>query len=152
SSPSSTDAAPAALSGPIAAAQAAPGPNGATLNAPSYVYVIGTIEPRFPRLSVEKEFVQLQARGATGTQSLTDRQVLQSVLARPESRYLARKICWVMTIEGLENYILVPRDSSDLSLLIEAVRPNPRRTDVDIAIGIRGPMAPPDMCNGLIVP
>ena len=48
---------------------------------PSYVYAIGRIEPRFPRLSVEKEFAQ--ATGRAETAGLTDRQALQKVLSKP---------------------------------------------------------------------
>jgi hypothetical protein len=45
-----------------------------------------------------------------------------------------------------------PRDSADFDLLVEAVRATPRPTDLDVVIGLRGPMAPPEMCNGLMVP
>jgi hypothetical protein len=117
---------------------------------PSYVYAIGRIEPRFPALSVEKEFAQ--ATGRAETAGLTDRQALHRVLTQREHRYLARQLCWVITIEGLETYILVPRDPGDLELLIEAVRPAPHATDVDIVIGVKGPIAPPTLCNGLTVP
>jgi hypothetical protein len=37
-------------------------------------------------------------------------------------------------------------------MLIESLRPSPRPTDVDVVIGLRGAMAPPEMCNGLVVP
>jgi hypothetical protein len=121
-----------------------------SLSPPSYVYAIGRIEPRFPQLSVEKEFAQ--ATGRAETRDLTDRQALHRVLNEPQNRYLARLLCWVMTIEGLETYILVPRDPADLHLLIEALRPAPRATDVDVVIGVRGPIAPPTFCNGLTVP
>jgi hypothetical protein len=57
-----------------------------------------------------------------------------------------------MTVEGLETYILRPRDPSDFSLLLEAIRPNPSPLDLDVVIGIKGPVAPPEMCNGLMVP
>jgi hypothetical protein len=57
-----------------------------------------------------------------------------------------------MTIEGLETYILTPRDPADLDLLVEALRPTPSPVDLDCVIGIRGPMAPPEICNGLMVP
>lgn len=53
------------------------GTGGASMPA-SYVYAIGRIEPRFPRLSVEKEFAQ--ATGRAETVNLTDRQALQRVL------------------------------------------------------------------------
>lgn len=57
-----------------------------------------------------------------------------------------------MTIEGLETYILAPRDAADLTLLIEALRPTPQPWDLDCIIGVRGPIAPPEMCNGMMVP
>jgi hypothetical protein len=117
---------------------------------PPWVYAIGRIEPRFPLLSVEKEFAQ--TTGRSDTKGLTDRQALQSVLSKPENRYLARQLCWVMTIEGLETYILLPRDSADVSLLVEALRANPTPADLDVVIGAKGPIAPPEMCNGLMVP
>ena len=128
-----------------------PRPNGgmaATMAA--YVYAIGRIEPRFPTLSAEKEFAQ--ATGRAETAGLSDRQALHKVLSQPENRYLARQLCWVFTIEGLDTYILQPRDPADLNLLIEALRATPRATDVDVVIGIRGPIAPPELCNGLMVP
>jgi hypothetical protein len=57
-----------------------------------------------------------------------------------------------MTIEGLETYILIPRDPADLDLLVEALRPASSPMDLDCVIGVRGPIAPPDICNGLQVP
>ncbi len=118
--------------------------------APSYAYAIGRIEPRFPRPSVEKEFAQ--ATGRADTAGLTDRQAAHRVLSQRANRYLARQLCWVLTIEGLETYLLVPRDPADLDLLVEALRPTPTPLDLDCVIGIRGPIAPADMCNGLMVP
>jgi hypothetical protein len=125
------------------------GDGGATAS-PSWIYAIGRIEPRFPSISVEKEFAQ--AIGRAETTGLTDRQTLHAVLSKPENRYLLRQLCFVMTIEGLETYILTPRDPADSNLLAEAIRPNPTPTDMDVAIGIKGPIAPPTMCNGLMVP
>ncbi len=61
-------------------------------------------------------------------------------------------MCWVFTIEGLETYILIPRDPADFDLLVEAVRPYPGPSDVDVVIGVRGPIAAPEVCNGLMVP
>jgi len=116
----------------------------------SYVYAIGRVEPRFPHLSAEKEF--LQVSGRTDTAGKTDRQTFHSVLSRRENRYLLRQLCWVFTIQGLETYLLTPRDPADLDLLVEAIRPVPAPGDIDVVIGLRGPIARPDMCNGLMVP
>ena len=117
---------------------------------PAYVYAIGQIEPRFPTLSAEKEFAQ--ATGRAETAGLSDRGALHAVLSQRENRYLARQLCWVLTIEGLDTYILHPRDPADLDLLVEAVRPMSRPTDADVVVGVRGPIAPPELCNGLMVP
>ena len=127
-----------------------PGSNGGDATSPSWVYALGNIELRFPSISVEKEFAQ--ATGREKTSGLTDRQALHTVLGKPENRYLVRQCCFVMSVEGLETYILVPRDPADLNLLVEAVRPNPSPMDLDVVIGIKRPIAPPQMCNGLMVP
>jgi hypothetical protein len=124
--------------------------NGGNGTPPNYIYAIGRIEARFPIISVEKEFAQ--ATGRSDTKGLTDRQALQSVLSKPENRYLVRQLCFVLTIEGLDTYILLPRAPSDISLLVEALRPTPQPWDLDVVIGTQGPIAPPTMCNGLMVP
>ena len=103
-------------------------PNGAETATPSYVFALGRIEARFPSLGAEKEFVQ--ATGRADTAGKTDRQAFQSVLSERQNRYLARQLCWVLTIEGLETYILLPRDPTDLDLLIEAIRDEPRATNL----------------------
>ena len=121
-----------------------------TVAEPSFVYALGRIEPRFPSLAVEKELAQVVGRSETA--GLTDRQALHAVLSVRQNRYLARQLAWVLTIEALETYLVVPRDPADLDLLIEAVRPAPRPTDVDVVIGARGPIAPPEMAGGLMVP
>ena len=129
------------------------GPDPSSLNgtgAPSFVYAIGRVEARFPNLAAEKEFAQATGRADTAGQ--TDQQTFYSVLSRRENRYLARQLCWVLTVQGQETYLLTPRDSSDIDLLIQAIRPAPSPNDIDVVIGVRGPIAPPEMCNGLLVP
>ena len=66
----------------------------------SFVYAMGRVERRFPSLTVEKEFAQLSGRAETT--GLTDRVALHSVLSERANRYLARQMCWVFAIEGLE--------------------------------------------------
>jgi len=125
-------------------------PNGDDAGNSSYVYAIGRIEPRFPTPGVEKEFAQATGRAATA--GLSDRQALHAVLSKRENRYLARQLCWVLAVGGVETSTLRPRDPGDFHLLVEAVRPSPRPTDVDVVIGVRGPIAPLEACNGLMVP
>jgi hypothetical protein len=116
----------------------------------SYVYAIGRVEARFPNLATEKEFVQ--ATGRTGTAGMTDQQTFHAVLSRRENRYLVRQLCWVLSIQGLDTYLLAPRDPTDADLLVDAIRPASSPGDIDVVIGMRGPIAPPTLCNGLMVP
>jgi hypothetical protein len=125
-------------------------PNGGEMATYSYVYALGRVELRFPSPAIEREFAQ--ATGRAETAGLTDRQAVHAVLSQRQNRYLARQLCYVLTIEGLETYILQPRDPADFELLVEAIRPAPRPTDIDVVIGVRGPIAPPEVCNGLMVP
>lgn len=117
---------------------------------PAYVYTIGRVRWRFCSPSVEKEFAQ--AIGRSETTGLTDQQAFYEILSQRQNRYLVRQLCWVLTVEGLETYILIPRDPADLDLLIEAVRPAPSPMDMDVVVGMRGQIAPPELCNGLMLP
>jgi PatG Domain len=117
---------------------------------PRFVYAIGRIEARFPTISAEKEFAQ--GARLTETTGRTDQQVFHEVLTKRENRYLARQMCWVMTIQGMESYLVAPRDPVDLDLLVEAIKPATNVSDIDVVIGVRGGMAPPEVCNGLVVP
>ncbi|MGA7733703.1 MAG: hypothetical protein WCD37_20765 [Chloroflexia bacterium] len=123
-------------------------PNGAGMI--SYIYAIGRVEARFPNLASEKEFAQVTGR--TDTAGKTDQQTFHAVLSQRENRYLVRQLCWVLSIQGLDTYLLLPRDPSDIDLLVEAIRPASSPNDIDVVIGMRGPIAPPEMCNGLMVP
>jgi PatG C-terminal len=116
----------------------------------SYIYAIGRIEARFPNLAAEKEFAQAASR--IDTAGKTDQETFHAVLSMRENRYMVRQLCWVLTIQQLDTYLLLPRDTVDFDLLVEAVRPRPRLADIDVVIGMRGPIAPPEMCNGLTVP
>jgi len=64
----------------------------------SYVYALGQIEARFPRLAVEKEFAQVASQAKTNGK--TDQQVFQEVLSMPQNRYLVRQMCWVFSVQG----------------------------------------------------
>jgi PatG Domain len=117
-----------------------------------YVYALGTINPRFPNISLEKEFAQ--AASAQQTTNLTDRQIQYQVLSQASNRYIARDMCWIMTIENVDTYIVQPRTDDELTQLI-AMLNEPATTplvDIDVVIGSLGPIAPPEFCNGLQIP
>src|SRR2546426_3532529 len=104
--PAAPHQAPSTSSLALAAGQSCPTCTGS--GALQFVYALGRIQPRFPSVGIEKEFAQATSRA--DTKGLTDRQALQAVLSESQNRYLVSKLCWVLTIEGLETYILVPRN------------------------------------------
>jgi hypothetical protein len=121
----------------------------AEASSPQSVYVIGRIEPRFPLLSLEKEARQAIAR--SGPTKDTDREVMAKLLRDKSNSYIARQLCWVLSVLGVETYILIPRDGN-YQPLIDAYRAEPNPGDLELVIGLRGPVAPPTICNGLQVP
>jgi hypothetical protein len=130
------------------------GSKGDKMLSPSYVYAIGKVVHRFPTKSLELELRQATGRTPEQeTKGRIDEEVMHKVLTDSANRYIARQICYVLTIEGLETYILVPTDPLDIDRLAGALKPAPAgMMDTDIIIGRRGPIASPEMCNGLVVP
>jgi hypothetical protein len=121
---------------------------------PSYVYTIGNVVHRFPNRSLELELAQSTGRRSEEeTRGRTHEEVIHTALTDPANRYIARQVCYILKIEGLETYILVPTDPFDIDRFAQALRPAPGGVgDIDVIIGRRGPIAPPEMCNGLMVP
>ncbi len=103
----------------------------------------------FPALRSKRKWRRSMGRAETAR--LTDGQAFYQVLSQRENRYLARQMCWVLTVQGLETYLLHPRDPADLDLLVGAIEPSDS-PGISAVIGVRGPVAPPDYCNGLMVP
>jgi hypothetical protein len=93
--------------------------------------------PRFPSIGIEKEFAQLAA--AQSTAGLSDRQVLHQVLSRPEHRYLARELTWVLAVQGVETFLLVPPSDAELDQLIAALQPRDGE-HLETVLGLQGPM------------
>jgi len=120
----------------------------------SYIYAIGKINYRFPNKSIESELLQVIGRRSGGeTAGRTYDEVIYDALIDPNNRYIARQLCYVLNIEGLDTYLLVPTDPLDIERLANALRPSSiDLKDVDIIIGRRGPLSTPEMCNGLVVP
>ena len=89
----------------------------------SYVYAIGRVEARFPNLRRGKG---IRPGDRTDGHRRKDRSAdLPRRSVQRENRYLVRQLCWVLTIQGLETYLLPPRDPADIDLLVEAIRPAP---------------------------
>lgn len=109
-----------------------------------FVYSTGMLEPRFPSEGDRRE---LQSR-ARELQVPSDD--YYSVLSK--FRYLARRVCWVLSVAERPVGILVPRSEAELTDLIEALSPELRPNPELVVTGTQGSTAPPGMCAGLEVP
>jgi hypothetical protein len=133
-----------------------PAPGGAAaapLPAPAPVVAVGAITCVFPSLSVEKEFAQLL--GQKDFKGFTDRQAMYSVLSRPENRYLARRMCFLLTPYGAgasPAYVLMPEQHDDLELLVDTLKRPLSNTEFDVVKGQVTGIAPPALCNAQQLP
>ena len=120
---------------------------------PSFVYAIGKVTHRFPNKSVESEFFRVTSLSVTNeTTGMTHHELRHKILTDPDNRYIARQGCYVLTVGNVETYIIIPSDPLDLDKFVQTLRPVPSDGDIDLVIGRRGQIAPPEMCNGLLVP
>ncbi|MBV6342097.1 hypothetical protein [Candidatus Magnetobacterium casense] len=113
------------------------------------IYAIGSIDMRFPNPGIEREFDYLATRIDTGI--LTREDIRYHVLR--QHPHLSGEVCWVMQIEGVDTYILIPSDVSVLDDLIECISPQiSKGKNCNVIIGSKGPIAPAQACNALTVP
>lgn len=111
-----------------------------------FVYALGQVNVKFPNLSVEKEYMQVSAN----VKASSDRQRLIATLK--QNSYLARAMCWVLTIDGVDTYILQPRTYQDFDQLVNALAAEPTSEDHNVVVGVKAGIAPATMCNGLLLP
>ena len=133
---------------PVAPHQGA-NPNGA--QAPRFIYALGRVRCD-SKPSCGKGIRPGDRTGREGEHRSTGDPCC-TVRTTETATWQARKLCWVLMIEGLEKRTsLRAAYPADLDLLIEAVRPQPSLLDVDVVVGVRRSIASPELCNGLMVP
>ena len=96
-----------------------------------FVYAVGRLSPHFPSIAAEKEYLLLA--GTNDGAVRTDQ--LGSVLTKPENRYLARHICWVFVADGIEAFLVMPRDDAECVRLLEAVQSRDSDELVHVVVG-----------------
>jgi PatG Domain len=111
----------------------------------SFVHVLGDVDPFYPNPGVEKEAIGAMAQ--VDTEGLSNEQALLKVLGDTRNGYLVREMCYVLLVQEVPTYILVPRVPQDYLMLVEA-----SRSEMSAVIGTLGGIAGPDVCNGLILP
>jgi hypothetical protein len=104
-----------------------------------FVYVLGTVDVRFPDQSVSGEFQEL-AEALTGGQQGPDeerREWCHRILSespRGNTRYIARQLCWILYVEAEPAYYLTLRDVHDLDVLIDSLG-RPKNEDLCLVVG-----------------
>jgi hypothetical protein len=124
----------------------------------NFVYVLGSVDIRFPDPSISWE---LQEVGRTlkipepKAASLKDpykdplREWYHQVLKMDEARYVARQVCWVLTVEKQPAYYLALSDLDDLKKLVDGL--SHPEDDLDLFIGSSS-LIPVDLSQGFVAP
>lgn len=115
-----------------------------------FVFAIGRLYPTFPNKSIEQEYIyayeEYKAEGPPNA-------LFYQVLSQGHNLYIAKQVCWVLQIEGVDAYIVKPKSDVELYYFIASLKPeNFGELKYDVIIGKRGPIAPADTCNGLQLP
>jgi len=137
-----------APAGPAPAGQAGiPGPRPA---GPSFVFAAGVIEPLFCSRAVEEEFTRL--RGNINAAGLSDQQALRKVLKDKEHFYLAQSMGWTFSVGNVVTYLLAPSVPGEVGQFLDTLEDEPDPARIHLALGVKGPLAPPERCNGMMLP
>lgn len=147
--------------GMVRAADAAdaPGPDDETVGgsitppAPKFVYALGRISVKAYGASLQQEINRLMAlRNPDLTRGKSYDQVLFELLSERGNRYIARQLCYFLSIEKMSTYIVQARYAEDIDALIAALEPRDPPEDIDVVVGVLGPLATPEMCGGQVLP
>lgn len=117
------------------------------VDTPSYIYALGRIQAQFPSSSVENLYkeVVFQKFGPDAQSK-----GLFEVLSMPEHRFLAKKMCWVLAIDGIDYYLLDAKTPALLSAFIKALQLKSNQ-QLEYIVAQLGPYAADHMCAGRLM-
>jgi PatG Domain len=116
----------------------------------SFVYVLGSVDIRFPDQSIADELqaVADQKRLKLGS-ALPLRSWYSKVLEGQQGRYVARLVSWILKVEGYPAYYLTLPDMADLDMLIKCL--GQPEDDLDLVVGYSY-LVPTELCPGVSAP
>ncbi len=111
------------------------------------IYAIGSVRAEFRSNSIQREFQFERSSMELGTR--TEREMFYDVLSR--RRDLARSICWILTVESIPVYHIIPRTDRDLDDFVNALKPEESGdwSDTTVVVGTKGPVRE---CAGFALP
>lgn len=137
-----------------------------------FVYVVGDVDVRCPdpsilfeletmalTLSKQDQGIDVPERFRIAEQSEPGQSLRDwyyRVLRRPEARYIARQVSWILKVQGQPAYYLSLRDLNDLPDLIECLSlPEDHDDDYykDLAVFVgSSSLTPVETCQGVLAP
>jgi hypothetical protein len=120
-----------------------------------FVYVLGTVDVRFPDQSISAEFQELAQAMPNGQQGEDEdsrgwcHRIL-SASPRQRTRYIARQLSWILFVEGEPAYYLTLRDMHDFDDLIDCLS-EPKNEDLCLAVG-SSPLQLVELRHGIKAP
>lgn len=115
-----------------------------------FAFAIGNLQPIFSSNSIQNEFSYACQQANVSPVASSS---YYEILSQAENFYIAKEMCWLMQISGIDSYIVHPKTDAVLYDFIDSLNPAylGNRT-FDVIIGTRGPVASPQACNGLQLP
>jgi hypothetical protein len=74
-------------------------------------------------------------------------------LSQSDNAYIAREMCWVFSVGGIETFTIVPRSGIELVDLVNSLALGAQAGATNVMIGVRSPVPlPASACGGLSLP
>ena len=128
----------------------------------AYIYAAGNLFPYFPTVGLKEEYDSaVRVLNATTNQKV-DPKDYYAVFSHKDShgyevyRYIAEQVSWILKIDNQDVYVLLPSANDELTEFIFTLKrdENTNLTDdmLSVVIGVQGPMAPRELCEGAPLP
>lgn len=116
-----------------------------------YVYAVGVLRPVYPSRSLHEEMLQAADRSeAPGPGNQLDFQVMRL----GENVHVARDVCFVLQVGGMDTYLVKPRSYLELYEMVNDLQQQETSNEplYAVIVGLMGSLAPPEACGGRQLP
>jgi hypothetical protein len=112
------------------------------------ILAVGRLRASFPSLGHQREYADAAQIDPDATVTSSD---LADVLSLEENRYLARQVCWIFTVLGVDVCQVVPRFNADLDEMMDTLAAEDDGT-VQVLVGEPAPGRPAPGCWDIDLP
>jgi hypothetical protein len=123
----------------------------------AFVYAIGLLRPVFGTEDLQQEYLAATKQLEVPTDDYY--KVFNTIetphdnpaLSYRRYRYIAEKMCWVLSINNVDTFIVIPASQLELDSFIDSLQ-DTSQTVYSTIIGALGPIAPPQYCANMSLP